>query len=164
MVNQAKPRSFNTAPRLWGPKNIWARCTSHSAWLIGKINCWWPPYRLPSKNNWLRSSKSTRILVGSIHRRTKQPRNMGDRLFYVYLGNPYFWEGIHHCWPTIQQAWMTLRSSDAWWQESYADCISELGFFQFKSDPAICMLWPGDICEYVAAYNDDLAMETKNPE
>jgi Reverse transcriptase (RNA-dependent DNA polymerase) len=63
----------------------------------------------------------------------------------------------------ISKALYGLRSSGARWHDRFADCITELGFFQCKSEPDIWMRRVGDIYEYVAVYVDDLALAMKSP-
>jgi Reverse transcriptase (RNA-dependent DNA polymerase) len=63
----------------------------------------------------------------------------------------------------ISKALSGLRSSGARWQDRFADCIRELGFFPCKAEPDIWMRKKGSIYKYVAAYIDDLAIAMRNP-
>jgi Reverse transcriptase (RNA-dependent DNA polymerase) len=56
-----------------------------------------------------------------------------------------------------------IRSSGARWHDSFAHCISELGFFACKAKPDIWMRKLDDMYKYVAVYVDDLAIAMKNP-
>jgi Reverse transcriptase (RNA-dependent DNA polymerase) len=56
-----------------------------------------------------------------------------------------------------------LCSSGACWHDRFADCITEHGFFQCKSEPDIWMHRVEDIYKYVAVHVDDLALAMKNP-
>ena len=64
----------------------------------------------------------------------------------------------------IRKALYGLRTSGKMWNERFAECLKEMGFFQSKAEPEIWMRRNGDIYEYVATYVDDLAMALVKPQ
>jgi Reverse transcriptase (RNA-dependent DNA polymerase) len=63
----------------------------------------------------------------------------------------------------ISKALYGLRRSGARWNDRFADCIRELGFFPCKAEPDIWMRKKNYQYEYIAVYVDDLAIAMKNP-
>jgi Reverse transcriptase (RNA-dependent DNA polymerase) len=63
----------------------------------------------------------------------------------------------------ISKALYGLRSSGARWQDRFADCIRDLGFFPCKAEPDIWMRKKNNQYKYIAVYVDDLAIAMKNP-
>jgi hypothetical protein len=57
-----------------------------------------------------------------------------------------------------------LRTSGFRWHECFADCLHDMGFEPFKSEPGIWMRKNRNVYEYIAVYVDDLAIAAKDPE
>jgi hypothetical protein len=63
----------------------------------------------------------------------------------------------------IIKALYGLRSSGSRWHDRFAYCMSELGFFPWKTEPDIWMRKSENAYEYIAVYVDDLAIAMKKP-
>jgi Reverse transcriptase (RNA-dependent DNA polymerase) len=83
---------------------------------------------------------------------------------YIIAG-PEFGEREEHILIIISfsKALYGLRSSGARWNDRFADCIRDIGFFPCKAEPGIWMRTKGNLYEYIAVYVDDLAIAMKDP-
>jgi hypothetical protein len=79
------------------------------------------------------------------------------------IGGPEFGDLEGHIL-VIHKALYGLKSSGLRWHERLADCLREMGFFPCKAEPDIWMRQNGTKYEYLAVYEDDIAIAAMKTE
>jgi Reverse transcriptase (RNA-dependent DNA polymerase) len=64
----------------------------------------------------------------------------------------------------IYKALYGLRSSGARWHDRFSDCLRAEGFFPCKAEPDIWLRPKNGVYEYIAVYDDDLAITMVEPQ